>query len=528
MAHQMPMETQQQLRKLPGNNVRMCELRAACFVPRSLSDASARLLLGSLIPPSFRSHFFTASAALCGLRRAVSAMGHRLVRHVHVPRVLGAPPWARRAHFLRPFSHDGLVDRQADPADAGKSTLPGVFLALLIGSNLLVRFGLRFVVSYSLSYKLFHEQQGGNDSFRDAFAAAGVPTTLSISQKYNTPQAEAYRQLLSARVEGRAASSSLPKWDPTSVPQSSAQSFASGGSADTRGVEALKGESEQDYVARQVRLRDEARARMQAKFGANGMQGIGSSGETSAPASAGGVADLSSAFGYFTSTVTAVASTAASTAASLVKDKDIGSKVSSGWSYVQSTITDPSLTSNVKSTATSAASTGWSALSTGASAVWKTAQTVVDSTVNGSASAGGHGSDGQFPTFNSGLAPTGKYAGIGSSNNASRDHDNDSWLDLQLGDGASRSSSMPKASSFSGSASTAATTTSSYASPHASSFSSSASAAFSSSSASSGVAPSSSGSSSSSSTPAAPVAPAPAAAPVEKKKDVDFFGEFGF
>src|SRR5688500_14959748 len=127
-----------------------------------------------------------------------------------------------------------------------------------------------------------------------------------------------------------------------------------------------------------MRLRDEARARMQAKFGSNGMQGIGSGGETSAPASSGGVADLTSAFGYLTSTVTSVASTAASTAASLVKDKDLGSKVSSGWSYVQSTITDPALSQNVKSTA----STGWSALSSGASAVWKTAQTVVDSTVN--------------------------------------------------------------------------------------------------------------------------------------------------
>ncbi|TYZ61105.1 hypothetical protein PybrP1_006905 [[Pythium] brassicae (nom. inval.)] len=345
-------------------------------------------------------------------------------------------------------------------------------------------------------------------------------------QKYNTPQAEAYRQLLTARVEGRSGPS-LPRWDPSSVPQTSAQSFSSGGSADTRGVEALKGESEQDYVARQMRLRDEARARMQAKFGANGMQGIGSSGETSAPASSGGVTDLSSAFGYLTSTVTSVASTAASTAASLVKDKDIGSKVSSGWSYVQSTITDPSLTSSVKSTATSAASTGWSALSTGASAVWKTAQTVVDSTVNGSSAAagGGHGSSGQFPSFNSGLAPTGKYAGIGSSGSASRDHDNDSWLDSQLGDGSSQSSSMPKANSFGGSASSA--TLSSYSSPHASSFSSSSSTTFSSSSVSSGVAPSSSGSSSSS-TPAAPAAPAPAPAPVEKKKDVDFFGEFGF
>mmetsp|Transcript_9083 Transcript_9083/g.19753 ORF Transcript_9083/g.19753 Transcript_9083/m.19753 type:complete len:240 (-) Transcript_9083:292-1011(-) len=50
------------------------------------------------------------------------------------------------------------------------------------------------------------------------------------------------------------------------------------------GVEPLEGESEADYVARQTRLREEAAARMRAKFGASGglngsvrMGGIGSS-----------------------------------------------------------------------------------------------------------------------------------------------------------------------------------------------------------------------------------------------------------
>jgi len=53
--------------------------------------------------------------------------------------------------------------------------------------------------------------------------------------------------------------------------------------ADTSGVEALPGESEADYVARQTRLREEAAARMRAKFGGSGglngrMGGVGSSG----------------------------------------------------------------------------------------------------------------------------------------------------------------------------------------------------------------------------------------------------------
>ncbi|KAF1330867.1 Pde1 suppressor 1 family protein, partial [Globisporangium splendens] len=435
-AHQMPMETQQQLRKLPGNN--RC---VDCDAPYP--------------------QWATVSY---GTFMCLECSGRHRGLGVHIS-------------FVRSVTMDSWTDKQVQQM-----------------------------------------QQGGNDNFREAFAVAGVPTTLSISQKYNTPQAEAYRQRLTALVEGRSALP-LPKWDPSSVQQpASSSSFSN----DTRGVEALKGESEQDYVARQMRLRDEARARMQAKFGSNGMQGIGSGGETSAPASSGGVADLTSAFGYLTSTVTSVASTAASTAASLVKDKDLGAKVSSGWSYVQSTITDPALSQNVKSTA----STGWSALSSGASAVWKTAQTVVDSTVNGSSQGD---ASGQFPKFNSGLAPSGKYSGIGSSQASSRHHDNDSWLDSQLG-----SSQPTKSSSSGGSSSNSAT---SYSSPHSNSFSSSSSStAFtsssSSSSVSSGFAPSSSGTSFSS-TPApvpaaAAPAPTPAPAPVEKKKDVDFFGEFGF
>lgn len=92
-------------------------------------------------------------------------------------------------------------------------------------------------------------QQGGNDSFREAFAAAGVPKDLSISQKYNTPQAEAYRKRLTALVEGGAAVA-LPRWDPSSMRPAAGSTSGGHGAGDDRGMEALKGESEQDYVAR--------------------------------------------------------------------------------------------------------------------------------------------------------------------------------------------------------------------------------------------------------------------------------------
>jgi hypothetical protein len=46
---------------------------------------------------------------------------------------------------------------------------------------------------------------------------------------------------------------------------------------DPSGIERLSGESDEQYVMRQTRLRDEARARMAAKFGGGGLSGVGSS-----------------------------------------------------------------------------------------------------------------------------------------------------------------------------------------------------------------------------------------------------------
>jgi hypothetical protein len=340
-----------------------------------------------------------------------------------------------------------------------------------------------------------------------------VPTTLSIQQKYNTPQAEGYRARLTALVEGRAAMP-LPRWDPNCIkpaPGSSASSssFAHG---DARGVEALKGESESDYVARQMRLKEEARARMAAKFGGGGMQGIGSSGETRAPAnSGGGIADLSSAFGFLTTTV----ATAASSAVSLVKDQDLGTKVSSGWSYVQSSLGDPALTDNVKSTAT----TGWSALTSATTAVWQKAVQAPPASENG------------LSGLNGSLAPTGKYAGVGSE--SSRNHDNDSWLDAQL------TGSPPKANSFNGVSAKPAVASSSSSASFTSSSSTSSSSSFPGQSLkpTSSFSPPTSSSSTTSASAAVPLETAPLPPPVptpapappkEKKKDVDFFAEFGF
>lgn len=54
---------------------------------------------------------------------------------------------------------------------------------------------------------------------------------------------------------------------------------------DANGIERLSGESDEQYVMRQTRLRDEAKARMAAKFGGGGMGGVGSNSMTPAPSS---------------------------------------------------------------------------------------------------------------------------------------------------------------------------------------------------------------------------------------------------
>jgi hypothetical protein len=68
---------------------------------------------------------------------------------------------------------------------------------------------------------------------------------------------------------------------------------------DPNGIERLSGESDEQYVMRQTRLRDEAKARMAAKFGGGGrMGGVGSNtmggGGTSSAPSSGGFRGISS------------------------------------------------------------------------------------------------------------------------------------------------------------------------------------------------------------------------------------------
>ncbi len=116
----------------------------------------------------------------------------------------------------------------------------------------------------------------------------GVAKNTPIQQKYQTPAAELYRERLRATVEGREPPTELPKraalapapamsMAPSGGPGGfgGSPSLATGGGGHTSALEPLPGESQDQYVARQRRLNEEARRRMQAKFGAGGMGGGG-------------------------------------------------------------------------------------------------------------------------------------------------------------------------------------------------------------------------------------------------------------
>ena len=124
---------------------------------------------------------------------------------------------------------------------------------------------------------------GGNDKCNNYLKAKGIDPRTPVKQKYESDVAQLYKEVLKARVEGLPEPTTLPKPQPKKAyvpsPSSNGSHMSGGaGSNDANGMERMVGETDQQYIARQTRLRDEARARMAAKFGGGGMGGVGSSG----------------------------------------------------------------------------------------------------------------------------------------------------------------------------------------------------------------------------------------------------------
>lgn len=117
---------------------------------------------------------------------------------------------------------------------------------------------------------------GGNSACKKYLMDHGVPPSTPIKQKYESPVAQLYKEVLKARSKGLPEPTSLPTPAPRSNNSIRSTGSASSNNGDPNGMERLRGESEQEYVARQMRLREQAKARMQAKFGNKGMGGLGS------------------------------------------------------------------------------------------------------------------------------------------------------------------------------------------------------------------------------------------------------------
>lgn len=121
---------------------------------------------------------------------------------------------------------------------------------------------------------------GGNGKCASYLSANGILPSTPIKAKYESPVAQHYKEVLKARAQGAPdpPMSKTPAPKPTRVSTSNQASGAPG--EDPNGMERMTGESDEQYVARQTRLRNEAKARMAAKFGGGGgrMGGVGSGG----------------------------------------------------------------------------------------------------------------------------------------------------------------------------------------------------------------------------------------------------------
>jgi len=132
-------------------------------------------------------------------------------------------------------------------------------------------------------------KKGGNQKCISYISAKGVLPSTPIKQKYESDAAQLYKHILKARAEGKPEPTEIPKKKPyvsnntTMGNMGSIHSTGGGGSGpkgpeDPNGMERLTGESDEQYIARQTRLRDEAKARMAAKFGGGGMSRAGGMG----------------------------------------------------------------------------------------------------------------------------------------------------------------------------------------------------------------------------------------------------------
>ena len=270
---------------------------------------------------------------------------------------------------------------------------------------------------------------GGNKKLNDYLKSKGIDPSTPVKEKYESEAAQLYKEVLKARAEGRPEPTSLPPprnkraVAPASAPAQMG-GFGGGGaqmgSNDPNGMERLTGETDQQYIARQTRLKAEAKARMAAKFGNNGgrmggvgssMQGIGSNSNYN-PHTGGygmGTPDINNAISSVTGAFSSGLSMVSSVASSAVKDPSVS----------QFANTATSMGGNLASTATSVGGSFWNSLKT---TVGDVASAVTQPDQNDGLAALQRDMHSHVPAKS-------KYSGFGSSNATSMNPSSSSMFD---------------------------------------------------------------------------------------------------
>ncbi|KNB43985.1 hypothetical protein JH06_5821 [Blastocystis sp. subtype 4] len=180
-------------------------------------------------------------------------------------------------------------------------------------------------------------QVGGNKQLRDFFSSHGISNKSSIKKKYNSSAAA-----IQAKVDGREPPSEL--------------------SQETVNSESDEGEDirEEDPIQREIRLRAEAKERLQKKFGAGG---LGSQAVGSSPIPPGGYGNQPQ-----NQTPSWATDDLTKTLASI--GQGVSKSLESGVNSVRTKLNDPNLQKEVKEKAAA----GWSWLSSTATTLWSAAK----------------------------------------------------------------------------------------------------------------------------------------------------------
>lgn len=238
---------------------------------------------------------------------------------------------------------------------------------------------------------------GGNQKCAQYLSAKGIASGTAIKQKYESDAAQLYKEVLKARAEGRPEPTELVKKAPrsnSSYASSSAGSSMHGGGMggaagkpgeDPNGMERLTGETDEQYVARQTRLRDEAKARMAAKFGGGGGMGgvgVGSGGGMGGVGGGGRMGGIGSDSSYNPATGGYGGGMGGGVDVNAVTDSlvsgfgaafgALGSAATAATATASTFVSDPGTQQTItslKSSVTSSAGGFWGSLTAGASAV---------------------------------------------------------------------------------------------------------------------------------------------------------------